>query len=90
MKEIYMWELVAVGAHDPKYKAKFGEKRRITIYSYRKQLCDPDNFMGGLKLLLDAMQEMDLICDDSPKYLDLYAFQDIGKPGRTEILLERR
>ena len=88
MKDTYQWELIAVGANDPKYKAKFGERRRVTIISYRKQLCDPDNFMGGLKILIDSLQEMDLICDDSPKYLELIALQEVKKPYQTEITIE--
>lgn len=88
MKLTYMWELVAVGANDPKYKAEFGERRRLTIISYRKQLCDPDNFMGGLKILIDSLQEMDLICDDSDKYLELIALQEVKKPYQTEITIE--
>ena len=81
IKKSYMWELTAIGANDLKYKAEFGERRRVTIISYRKQLCDPDNFYGGLKLLIDSLQEMDLICDDSPKYMELVALQ-------TEITIE--
>ncbi len=73
MKEAYQWELIAVGANNPKYKTEFGERRRVTIISYRKHLCDPDNFIGGLKILLDSLIELDLICDDSPKYLELVA-----------------
>ncbi len=88
MKEAYQWELIAVGANNPKYKAELGERRRVTIISYRKQLCDPDNFMGGLKILIDSLQELDLICDDSPKYLELVALQEMKKPYQTEITIE--
>ncbi len=88
MKETYQWELVVVGANDPKYKAEFGERRRVTIISYRKQLCDPDNFVGGLKILLDSLIELDLICDDSPKYLELVALQEMKKPYQTVITIE--
>lgn len=88
MKLTYLWELTAVGANDPKYKVEFGERRRITVISYRKQLCDPDNFYGGLKLLIDSLLEMDLICDDSPKYMELVALQEVKKPYQTEITIE--
>lgn len=88
MKETYQWELIAVGANDPKYKAEPGERRRVTIISYRKQICDPDNFGGGLKLILDSLIELDLICDDSPKYMELIALQEVKKPYQTEILIE--
>ena len=88
IKDAYMWELIVIGANDPKYKAEFGERRRITIISYRQKLCDPDNLMGGLKLLIDSLQEMDLICDDSPKYLELVVLQEVKKPYQTEISIE--
>jgi len=88
IKDCYLWTLIAAGANDPKYKAEFGERRRVTVISYRRQLCDPDNFMGGLKILLDSLIEMDLICDDSPKYLELIALQDTKKPYQTEITIE--
>jgi len=87
-KIAYMWELTTTGANDAKYKAEFGERRRVTIISYRKQLLDPDNFAGGLKILLDAMVEMDLICDDSLKYMELVTLQEVKKPYQTEITIE--
>ena len=88
MKITYMWELKILGAHDLKYKAQLGERRRLTVVSYRRQLCDPDNFVGGLKILLDAMVEMELICDDSPKYMELVALQEVKKPYQTEVMIE--
>lgn len=88
MKESYMWQLTAIGANDPKYKAEFGERRRITVISYRKRLCDADNFYGGLKLLIDSLLEIDLICDDSPKYMELVALQEVKKPYQTEVEIE--
>ena len=83
-----MWEMAAVGAHVRKYKAEMGERRRLTIISHREKICDPDNYAGGLKVLIDSMVEMDLLCDDSPKYLELVALQDTEKPYQTEILIE--
>lgn len=88
IKDMYQWELVVVGANDPKYKAELGERRRLTIISYRKKLHDPDNFVGGLKLLIDVLVRMDLICDDSDKYIELIALQEVKKPYQTEITIE--
>lgn len=88
IKDMYQWELVVVGANDPKYKAELGERRRVTIVSYRKKLHDPDNFVGGLKLLIDVLVRMDLICDDSDKHIELVALQEVKKPYQTEITIE--
>jgi len=91
LRKNYGWEFVAVGANHQKYKTEMGERRRVTIISYRAQLCDPDNLMGGLKILLDTMIDLDLICDDSPKYMELVAMQEQENNGnyRTEITIER-
>lgn len=88
LKLDYGWSLVAEGARDKKNQAKDKEKRRVEIYSYRKQLLDPDNLYGSVKLLLDAMIDMKLIYDDSLEYLSLSVYQEIDKKNpRTEIVI---
>jgi len=46
-------------------------KRRVKIISYRKKICDEDNFIGGLKPLIDALILNHLLVDDSDKFLVL-------------------
>ena len=61
-------------------------KCRLTISSYRKSLLDPDNFIGGLKEMVDVLKNIRLIYDDSPQYLDLVANQHLSKNKKgTEI-----
>jgi len=63
-------------------------KKEVTVISIRKKLMDPDNFIGGLKPLLDALKENKLIVDDSPEWIDLEGFQEIDiKNPRTEIII---
>lgn len=46
---------------------------RITRESYR--LLDPDNFVGGLKVLIDGLRDQGLIVDDSPDHISLIGEQ---------------
>ena len=69
-------ELVKVATQDLEIpRPAYGEHRWVTIISRRLQLADPDNHPGGLKPLLDALKNADLIFDDGPKYLTLRILQ---------------
>ena len=80
--------MVAVGAHDLKYKVKNREKRIVRFMSFRLGMLDMGNLAGGFKPLEDALVDMDLLVDDSPKYADISYFQTIEREKpRTEILI---
>ena len=88
LKEAYQWELVAVGAHNPKYKVKGKENRIVRFMSFRPGMLDTGNLAGGFKELEDAMVDMELLFDDSPKYADITYFQKIDREDpHTEILI---
>lgn len=88
LKKSYMWELIAVGANDEKYKVKGKERREVRFMSFRRNTLDYGNLAGGFKKLEDALVEMKLIFDDSPKYADITYFQKIDrKDPHTEILI---
>ena len=88
LKESYMWTLTAAGAHDPKYKAEPGEHRVVKFLSCRRNMLDEGNLAGGFKKLEDALVEMGLLIDDSPKYASMVYAQRIDrKEPRTEILI---
>jgi len=61
-------------------------RKEVHIRSYRKKLCDIDNFIGGLKPVIDALVKNKVLKDDSPEWMVLEVFQekDIKMP-RTEI-----
>ena len=62
------------------------DRMRVQIKVYRPRRFDPDNAMGGLKPLIDAMRDLGLLKNDSPKWIDLSLEQYVdGKNPRTEI-----
>lgn len=65
-------------------------RRRVTITTYRPRRLDPDNTQGGLKPLLDAMRDVGLLRNDSPRWLELPPVNQIIEKFdcRTEILVE--
>lgn len=84
------WELNVVTA---KLEARiYGRpeypQSRVTIERHGARMLDPDNFTGGLKVLIDGLKNTGLILDDSPKHIELSASQHIGKPHRTLIRIE--
>ena len=92
LKEEFAWEVYA-GIHEqnPDHEAiTTPRKMKLNIISYRKSFLDRDNFIGGLKVLIDSIKELRLIYDDSPEYLGLEAKQEIEKKRknqRTEIII---
>jgi Holliday junction resolvase RusA-like endonuclease len=52
---------------------------KLTITSYRLKELDEDNLHAGAKILIDAIKDVRLIKDDSPKWIDLELRQEIGK-----------
>ena len=95
MRSSFAWELVAaLGETDmrlpPLLIGPKAPKRRIAITIYRPRLLDDDNCAGGLKPLLDAMRDLGLLRNDSPKWMDLVKpVQYVSKDNqRTEILIE--
>lgn len=63
---------------------------RFTVY-WRTRRVDPDNLAGGLKPVLDAMRDVGLIKNDSPRWLDMPAPQQYlarKTEPRIEITIE--
>lgn len=85
----YQWELIAVGANEERFKVEWRERRKVGVLAYRKRLLDYDNFVGGVKPLIDALEGMGLIFLDNPTYLESEYSQVSGGPGRTEITIGR-
>lgn len=61
-------------------------RAKVTIERYGRAL-DVDNYIGGLKSVIDALKSIRLITDDDAEHLDLVATQHKGKP-RTVIRIE--
>lgn len=69
---------------------RFTEKVNIRIEYYEKDMRrDEDNVMSAAKFILDALQDMDIILNDSRKYVHLMqeVFTDRDNP-RIEITIK--
>lgn len=62
------------------------KRARVTIERYGRAL-DPDNFVGGLKSVIDSLRNEGLIADDTNDTLELVSKQFPGRP-RTVITVE--
>lgn len=92
LKDDLAWEVFAeLREQNPNYEViTKPRKMRLNIVSYRKSFLDKDNFIGGLKPLIDAIKELKLIYDDSPEFLEDKYEQKIEKKRknqRTEITI---
>jgi hypothetical protein len=58
------------------------QKRVLIISLWRKKLQDPDNLVGSVKPLVDAIKKAGLIYDDSPEWITLKVKQTQGKPEK--------
>ena len=63
-------------------------RRRVEIISFRKRKCDHDNFVGGLKPLIDAIKDLRMIWDDSPEWMELEPSQESCPDPFTEITIQ--
>ena len=66
-------------------------KRKVRVISYRKRISDEDNFIGGLKPLIDSLVSNHLLVDDSNKFMILEPRpsqeRDL-KNQRTEVIIK--
>ena len=47
------------------------QRVRLAITVFRRRLLDPDNLVGGLKLLIDVLVRLGWLRQDSPEWLEL-------------------
>jgi hypothetical protein len=94
LRSTLQWELTAALADGgmklpPLLYGKTAPRRRVIVHVYRPRRLDSDNAYGGCKVLLDAMRDIGLIRNDSPKWLEFVVNQCIEKCDcRTEIFIE--
>ena len=68
--------------------AEEGEKRDVTILRWGRNLLDPDNLVGSVKMLIDSLRHARLLWDDTPACMELDVRQKIDrKRPRTEIYI---
>ena len=85
-KQLWQQEVRAARLKAGHYRPVAPRRARVTVERYGREL-DPDNFVGGLKSILDSLRLEGLIADDNPNSLELVPRQFAGKP-RTVITVE--
>jgi len=87
MREIWIWVQLVENERIPILREK--KKKSVRIILYRKhRRFDKDNAYGGCKMVVDAIRELGLIYNDSPKWLDLTVSQELSKTPETHIMIE--
>ena len=59
-------------------------RMRLNMTIYRARRFDPDNAAGGAKILIDAMRDLRLLKNDSPKWLDFPPPRQVLEPDKTK------
>lgn len=89
LRERYGWLLLTSPGWEANVAVSGPQRRKVTIVSYRRNTLDDDNLAGGCKVLIDALRDVRLIWEDSPKFLEVGFRQEIDRRRpRTEILVE--
>lgn len=61
---------------ETRYESGDSPRHRVRIVSKRVRLCDPDNLVGGVKHLVDALRLAEIIPEDDPKAITLEVCQE--------------
>lgn len=61
---------------ETRYESGMSPRHRVRIVSKRVRLCDPDNLVGGVKHLVDALRLAEIIPEDDPKAITLEVSQE--------------
>jgi hypothetical protein len=82
---------------EAKFKNRFEthptpQHARVTVTRYGKRMLDRDNFVGGLKNLIDGLKDNGLILDDDASHMTLEAEQKTlvkgDKPSTLVVITE--
>lgn len=67
----------------------FDQRARVKVTVYRARQQDPDNAVGSVKPLIDALNRLGWLVDDTTRWLDLEVEERIDrKEPRTEVYWE--
>ena len=61
---------------ETRYESGMSPRHRVRIVSKRVRLCDPDNLVGGVKHLVDALRIAEIIPEDDPQAITLEVSQE--------------
>lgn len=70
------WYLMLLAASRIAKAEKATGKRRLTVERHGKRKLDPDNCVGGLKIVIDGLKELGLLVDDDDDHVELVCKQE--------------
>ena len=78
-----------MGWTNRKRRMKPPETASLDIHVRRKQTLDADAKYGAAKILIDALKDRGIVCDDRDDLLDLKVTQEAGEPQWTRCRVWR-
>jgi Holliday junction resolvase RusA-like endonuclease len=89
-RDAWCWEIRAVALMRKMRTAGAG-KRRVTltrVYGGQQKPRDPDNLVGGMKSIVDALVLERLIVDDSAAFAEIHYAEERGEPRGVRFHIE--
>lgn len=83
--------LVMIAKNEARMPNVIAPPTKVTVKIIRegRRLLDTDNFIGGLKCVIDSLREQHLIMDDSPDHMTLMTEQRLAlKPAFPRTVVE--
>jgi len=85
-RDLESWKWHILGEAGNRHKLAKRGRVRLRIVVYRAGLQDPDNAVGSVKPLVDALKRLGWMVDDTLEYLELEVVELIDrKKQRTEV-----
>ena len=80
---------IAVAASNLPGRPPCDHKRvAVTVWQTRRRTLDPDNLVGSVKPVLDALRNCDAIKDDTAEYLTLEVLQKVRPKSEGPVVTE--
>lgn len=89
-RQAWGWEFRAARL-DQRIALANTRRRRLSIarvFAGRERAWDPDNFIGGAKLIVDALVLEGLLLDDDRQHTEIQYIQKPGPDSRVEFVIQ--
>lgn len=63
-------------------------RAKVTITRHGRRICDPDNLIGGQKMLIDSLVREGILENDTPDHIELVVKQVKTKTPHTTVTIE--
>lgn len=63
-------------------------RAKVTVTRHGRRICDPDNLIGGTKMLTDSLVKEGILENDTPVHIELVVNQQKTTSPRTVVRIE--